>query len=208
MSKALEMLEQAPILPVLVIERVEDAVPLAKALVAGGLPVLEVTLRTDAALESIARIKGEVEGVICGAGTVNHRGFVDSLKQVNADFAVAPGYTKSLGDALRDADIPLVPGIATASELMVCLDEGYACCKFFPAEANGGVKALKSLAGPFPEARFCPTGGITPANLSDYLSLSSVVTAGGSWVAPKDAIAGGDWGLIESLAAKAVAIAR
>ena len=208
MSKVLEVLEQAPILPVLVIERVEDAVPLAKALVAGGLPVLEVTLRTDAALEAIARIKGEVEGVVCGAGTVNHGGFADSLKKVEADFAVSPGYTKSLGEALRDAEIPLIPGVSTASELMVCLDAGYACCKFFPAEAMGGVKTLKSLAGPFPEARFCPTGGITPENLSHYLSLSSVVTAGGSWVAPKDAIARGDWGLIESLASKAVAIAR
>ena len=207
MSKVKEILTRAPILPVLVIERVEDAVPLAKALVAGGLPVLEVTLRTDAALESIAQIKGEVEGVICGAGTVNHAGFTDALKDVKADFAVSPGYTKSLSDALRAADIPLVPGVATASELMVCLDDGYSCCKFFPAEAMGGVKTLKSLSGPFPQARFCPTGGITPENLSDYLSLNSVLTAGGSWVAPKEAVARGDWKFIESLASKAVGIA-
>ena len=208
MSRTLEMLKRAPILPVLVIDRAEDAVPLARALVAGGLPVLEVTLRTEAALESIGRIKAEVEGVVCGAGTVTSGRVVEALEDVEADFAVSPGYTMGLGDALRLSRIPLLPGVATASELMVCLDRGYSCFKFFPAEAMGGVKTLKSLGGPFPEARFCPTGGLTPTNLKDYLALPSVVTAGGSWVAPKSLIDKGDWAAIEELAAEAVALTR
>ena len=207
MSRTLEMLKRAPILPVLVIEQVEDAVPLARALVAGGLPVLEVTLRTQAALESIRRIKAEVEGVVCGAGTVVSGRSVEALEDVGADFAVSPGYTMSLGDALRLSRIPLLPGISSASELMVCMDRGYSCFKFFPAQAMGGVQTLKSLSGPFPDARFCPTGGITPDNLKSYLQLPSVVTAGGSWVAPKEAIARGDWSLIEQLATEATALA-
>ena len=162
MSRSLELLSMAPVLPVLVIERVEDAVPLARALLAGGLPVLEVTLRTDAALESIARIKSEVEGIYCGAGTVTSGRQVEALEHARADFAVSPGYTMSLGDALRLSRIPLLPGVATASELMVALDRGYKCFKFFPAESLGGPKALKSLGGPFPSAKFCPTGGVTP----------------------------------------------
>ena len=208
MSRTLEMLQRAPVLPVLVIERVEDAVPLARALVEGGLPVLEVTLRSEAALESIARIKAEVDGVICGAGTVVQGSTVEDLEEVGADFAVSPGYTTSLGEALRLSRIPLLPGIATASELMVGLELGYSVFKFFPAEAMGGVTTLKGLSGPFPQARFCPTGGISPDNLKSYLDLPSVVTAGGSWVAPKAAIAGGEWDRIRELAAQAVALTQ
>lgn len=208
MSRTLEILSLAPILPVLVIERIEDAVPLARALVAGGLPVLEVTMRTGVALEAIKRIKDEVDGVYCGAGTVTHGRVVEALEDVGADFAVSPGYTMSLGEALRLSRIPLLPGIATASELMVCLDRGYSCFKFFPAEANGGVNMLKSFGGPFPDAMFCPTGGISPANLKTYLDLSSVVTAGGSWIAPQDAIARGDWDFITEQAERVVSLVK
>ena len=189
MSRSLELLMQAPVLPVLVIERVEDAVPLARALLAGGLPVLEVTLRTEVAFEAIAKIKAEVDGVYCGAGTVTHKGQVELLEQAGVDFAVSPGYSQPLGSALRLSRIPLLPGIATASELMACLDRGYQCFKFFPAEAMGGVKTLRSLGGPFPEARFCPTGGINMDIIRTYLDVPSVVTAGGSWIATPDAIA-------------------
>ncbi|MBT6176025.1 MAG: bifunctional 4-hydroxy-2-oxoglutarate aldolase/2-dehydro-3-deoxy-phosphogluconate aldolase [Deltaproteobacteria bacterium] len=206
MSRTLEILQKAPILPVLVIERIEDAVPLARALAAGGLPVLEVTLRTGVALEAIKRIKDEVEGVYCGAGTVTHGRMVEALEEVSADFAVSPGYTMSLGDALRLSRIPLLPGVATASELMVCLDRGYSCFKFFPAEANGGTKMLKAFGGPFPDAKFCPTGGITPSNLKSYLDIPSVVTAGGSWIAPKDAIERKDWDFITAEAERVVAL--
>ena len=208
MSRTLEILSLAPILPVLVIERIEDAVPLARALVAGGLPVLEVTMRTGVALEAIKRIKDGVDGVYCGAGTVTHGRVVEALEDVGADFAVSPGYTMSLGEALRLSRIPLLPGIATASELMVCLDRGYSCFKFFPAEANGGVNMLKSFGGPFPDAMFCPTGGISPANLKTYLDLSSVVTAGGSWIAPQDAIARGDWDFITEQAERVVSLVK
>jgi 2-dehydro-3-deoxyphosphogluconate aldolase/(4S)-4-hydroxy-2-oxoglutarate aldolase len=206
MSKTLEILRLAPVLPVLVIERIEDAVPLARALVAGGLPVLEVTLRTGVGLEAIKRIKDEVDGVYCGAGTVTHGRVVEALEDVGADFAVSPGYTISLGEALRLSRIPLLPGVGTASELMVCLDRGYSCFKFFPAEASGGVKMLKAFAGPFPDAKFCPTGGITPTNLKTYLELSSVVTAGGSWIAPQDAIERRDWDFITAQAEQVVAL--
>jgi len=208
MSRTFNILSKAPVLPVLVIERVEDAVPLARALVAGGLPVLEVTLRTDAALESIARIKAEVEGVYCGAGTVTHGRQIEALEEVDADFAVSPGHTISLGDTLRLFRIPLLPGIATASELMVCLDRGYRCFKFFPAHAMGGTQTIKSFGGPFPEATFCPTGGITPENLQSYLALPSVVTAGGSWIANKDAIQRRDWSAIQAQAEQAVALTK
>ena len=208
MSRTLEILALAPILPVLVIERIEDAVPLARALVAGGLPVLEVTLRTGVALEAIKRIKSEVDGVYCGAGTVTHGRMVEALEDAGADFAVSPGYTMSLGEALRLSRIPLLPGVATASELMVCLDRGYSCFKFFPAEANGGVKMLKAFGGPFPDAKFCPTGGITPSNLKSYLDVPAVVTAGGSWVAPKDAVKRGDWDAITEEAQRAVAMTK
>ena len=208
MSRSLELLMQAPVLPVLVIERVEDAVPLALALLAGGLPVLEVTLRTEVAFEAIAKIKAEVDGVYCGAGTVTHKGQVELLEQAGVDFAVSPGYSQPLGSALRLSRIPLLPGIATASELMACLDRGYQCFKFFPAEAMGGVKTLRSLGGPFPEARFCPTGGINMDNIRTYLDVPSVVTAGGSWIATPDAIAKGDWAGIEAEAARAVALIK
>ena len=201
-----EILNRAPILPVLVIHELEKAVHLARSLVSGGLPVLEVTLRTDAAFESIARIKKEVPGVLCGAGTVTHTGQVPLLKDVGADFAVSPGYTQKLGNALGLAEIPFLPGVSTASELMVGLDCGYSHFKFFPAEAMGGVKTLKSLGGPFPDARFCPTGGVTQDNLADYLAVPSVVSVGGSWVASNASIEAGAWGYIEQQAAQAVAL--
>ena len=206
MSRSLELLKMAPVLPVLVIERVEDAVPLARALLAGGMPVIEVTLRTDAALESIAAIKAEVDGVYCGAGTVTNKNQVEPLEQAQADFAVSPGYSQELGTALRLSRIPFLPGVATASELMLCLERGYTCFKFFPAEAMGGTQTLNTLAGPFADAKFCPTGGITMDNLQSYLALPSVVTVGGSWITSPEAIAQGDWAAIEAEAARAVAL--
>ena len=208
MSRSLELLMKAPVLPVLVIERVEDAVPLARALLAGGIPVFEVTLRTEAALESIAAIKAEVEGVHCGAGTVTNKNQVELLEQAKADFAVSPGYSQELGTALRLSRIPFLPGVATASELMLCLERGYQCFKFFPAEAMGGTKTLEALAGPFAEAKFCPTGGITLDNLKTYLELPSVVTVGGDWIASRAAIAEGDWAAIEAKAAQVVALVQ
>ena len=194
------VLSRAPVLPVLSIERVEDAVPLARALVEGGLPVLEVTLRTDAALESITRIAGEVEGAIVGAGTVLDADHLRAVEAAGARFAISPGATAALYRAAEDTAIPWIPGIATASELMLGLEHGHRRFKFFPAEASGGIAALQSFAGPFPQARFCPTGGITAATAPAWRALRNVATVGGSWMVPPDAVAAGDWDRIRALA--------
>ena len=206
MSQALDILKQAPMVPVLTIESVEDAVPLARALVAGGLPVLEVTLRTEAALESIRVIRDEVPEAIVGAGTVCNAGDFDAACEAGSTFIVSPGLTDGLLARSRDSDVPAILGIATASELMTALDYGLDCLKFFPAEASGGVPALKSLAGPFGHVTFCPTGGIGPKNVADYLALSNVATVGGSWVTPGSAMAQKDWAAIEALATETVSM--
>lgn len=192
----------APVIPVITLERVEDAVPMAEALVAGGLPVLEVTLRTEAALDGIRAMAG-VAGAVVGAGTVLSLEDVKASQQAGARFAVSPGATEAL---LAQDLLPLLPGVATASEVMRCLDAGIEMLKFFPAEANGGVAALKSLAGPLARARFCPTGGVSLANAPDYLALPNVICVGGSWVVPQSRVAQGDWDAIRRLAAEAAAL--
>jgi 2-dehydro-3-deoxyphosphogluconate aldolase/(4S)-4-hydroxy-2-oxoglutarate aldolase len=173
----------APVIPVLTIERVEDAMPIARALVAGGLPVLEVTLRTPAALGAIRAMKS-VEGAIVGAGTVLNPAHLDAAIAAGAEFAVSPGLTRSLGEAARGAPIPLLPGVATASEVMRALDLGFTRLKFFPAVAAGGPSALNGLSAVFGDVRFCPTGGITAQNASEWLALKAVACVGGSWLVP------------------------
>ena len=194
------ILRRAPALPVLAIADIEDAVPLARALVAGGLPVLEVTLRTSCALEAIARIARDVPAAVVGAGTVLTRTDMQAVHDAGAAFAIAPGATDALYTAARDIDCAFIPAIATASELMRGLEHGHRVFKFFPAESAGGVGALKSFAGPFAQARFCPTGGIDANRAPAYLALPNVLTVGGSWMVPADALAARDWARIEALA--------
>ncbi len=195
----------APVIPVLVIDDAGLAADLARALVAGGLPVLEVTLRTPAALDAI-RAMSEVEGGIVGAGTLLTPADVEAAREAGALFGVSPGATDRLLDAAEAADLPLLPGAATATEAMRLLERGYTMQKFFPAEASGGAKALGSLASPLPQIRFCPTGGVGLKNAPDYLALPNTLCVGGSWVAPKDLVAAGDWGAIEKLASEAAAL--
>lgn len=197
----------APIIPVLVVEDATRARPLAQALVTGGLPALEVTLRTPAALDVI-REMAQVPGGVVGAGTLLTPADVRAAKAAGAQFGVSPGATDTLLRACEDEDLPLLPGAATASEAMALLERGYDMLKFFPAEASGGAPALKAIGAPIPQIAFCPTGGVTPENARDYLSLPNVVCAGGSWVAPKDAVAAGDWARIETLARAAAGLAR
>jgi len=197
----------APVIPVLVIEDASKAEALARALIKGGLPVLEVTLRTPAALEAIAAM-ARVPGGVVGAGTVLTPEDVQAAKAAGARFAVAPGATPRLMDACEKADLPLLPGAATASEAMALLERGYDMLKFFPAEAAGGAKALKAIGAPLPQITFCPTGGVSPENAAAYLSLSNTLCVGGSWVAPKEAVEAGDWQRITDLARKATDLAR
>ncbi|MCT4558486.1 MAG: bifunctional 4-hydroxy-2-oxoglutarate aldolase/2-dehydro-3-deoxy-phosphogluconate aldolase [Pelagimonas sp.] len=206
-SKTEEICRLAPVIPVLVINDAAIAAPLAKALIAGGLPVLEVTLRTPAALDVI-REMAQVDGGVVGAGTLLSAADVTSAKAAGATFGVSPGATDTLLQACETTDLPLLPGAATASEAMRLLERGYSVQKFFPAEANGGVKALKAIGAPIPQVRFCPTGGISPANALDYLSLSNTLCIGGSWVAPNDLIASKDWAGITELAKAAAALPR
>jgi 2-dehydro-3-deoxyphosphogluconate aldolase/(4S)-4-hydroxy-2-oxoglutarate aldolase len=180
------IMKAAPVIPVLVIERVEDALPVARALVAGGLPVLEVTLRTPAALAAIRAMK-EVEGAIVGAGTVLNPSQLNAAIEAGAEFAVSPGLTQALGEAAAKSPVPLLPGVATASDVMRALDLGFTRLKFFPAMAAGGVAALKGLSAVFGGISFCPTGGITPENAPEWLALPSVTCVGGSWLVPAGA---------------------
>jgi 2-dehydro-3-deoxyphosphogluconate aldolase/(4S)-4-hydroxy-2-oxoglutarate aldolase len=205
--RALEIAALAPIIPVLVVDDVAHARPLAEALVAGGLPALEVTLRTPAALDVI-REMAKVPGGVVGAGTLLTPADVQAAKEAGATFGVSPGATDKLLDACEEADLPLLPGAATATEAMRLLERGYTMLKFFPAEASGGAPALKSIGAPIPQISFCPTGGVSMKNANDYLSLPNVLCAGGSWVAPKDAVESGDWARIETLAREAAALPR
>jgi 2-dehydro-3-deoxyphosphogluconate aldolase/(4S)-4-hydroxy-2-oxoglutarate aldolase len=195
-----EILARAPVLPVLSIERLEDAVPLAQALVAAGLPVLEITLRTEVALAAIRQIVGHVPGAVVGAGTVLTGADLHAVEQAGAEFAISPGCTPALYAAAVDSAIPFLPAIATASELMRGLEHGFRRFKFFPAEAAGGIAALKAFAGPFAQARFCPTGGIDAEKAPGYLALANVMTVGGSWMVPRDALERRDWAQIGALA--------
>ncbi len=200
------ILAQAPVLPVLAFDDLHSAVPLARTLVAAGLPVLEVTLRSAIATEAIRRIVGEVEGAIVGAGTVLTRADLDAVIAAGAAFAISPGATATLLDAADDRDIPFLPGVATASELMAGLERGLTRFKLFPASSLGGPALLKAWAGPFPQVRFCPTGGIDAASAPAWLALANVMTVGGSWMAPPARVAAGDWDGIAALARACAAL--
>jgi 2-dehydro-3-deoxyphosphogluconate aldolase/(4S)-4-hydroxy-2-oxoglutarate aldolase len=197
-------MRQGPVIPVMVIHKLEQAAPLARALMAGGLRVLEITLRTPVAMEAIRAISREVAGAIVGAGTVTRGEELAAVADAGAVFAISPGLTAELLEAANQGPIPLIPGNATVSELMTGMALGYDHFKFFPAEAAGGVKMLQAIAGPFPQVTFCPTGGITSANYREYLALKNVACIGGSWVAPQEAIGRGDWERIVELTREAV----
>ena len=190
----------APVIPVVVIEDARAAVPMARALVAGGAPAIEVTLRTAAALEAVRAIAAEVEDAVVGVGTVLTQADLLAAYEAGARFAVSPGATTRLLDAAEDIPLPLLPGAATASEAMALLERGYRHLKFFPAVPAGGAKLLAAWAGPLPQLRFCPTGGISAASAADFLALPNVLCVGGSWLTPADRLAAGDWAGIEQLA--------
>lgn len=200
-----EICSLAPVMPVLVIENATAARPLAEALISGGLPALEVTLRTPAALEAI-REMAQVPGGVVGAGTLITAADAEAAKAAGAQFGVSPGATDALLDACEAIGLPLLPGAATASEAMRLLARGYRMQKFFPAEASGGAPALKAIGAPLPQVSFCPTGGITPDNATSYLRLANVVCAGGSWIAPKELVNTGDWNAIMGLAKAAAGL--
>ncbi len=204
-AAALRVCQLAPVVPVLVIDDLAHAAPLARALVAGGLPALEVTLRTPVALDAI-RAMADVEGGTVGAGTLLTPADVKAAKAAGATFGVSPGATDSLIKACEDEGLPLLPGAVTATEIMTLLERGYTVQKFFPAEQSGGAAFLKSIGSPSPQVKFCPTGGISLKNASDYLSLKNILCVGGSWVAQKEAMAAGDWAAITKLAAEARAL--
>lgn len=195
-----------PVIPVIVLRREADAVPLARALVEGGVRVLEVTLRTPAALGCIAAIARAVPQAVVGAGTVRSAADVRAAQAAGAAFAVSPGYTAEVGAACREAGLPLLPGVATASEVMAAGADGHRFLKLFPATAVGGLPLLKALAGPFPDVAFCPTGGITAETAPQFLALPNVRVVGGSWLTPEDAVAAGDWARVSALARAAAAL--
>ena len=204
---ALKVCQLAPVVPVLVIEDLTHARPLAEALVAGGLPALEVTLRTPCALDAI-RAMAEVPGGHVGAGTLLTRADVKAAKAAGATFGVSPGSSPALIEACAEFALPLLPGAVTATEIMALLEQGYTVQKFFPAEQAGGAAFLKSIGSPLPQVRFCPTGGISLTSAPDYLSLKNILCVGGSWVAPKAAMVAGNWAEITRLAAEAAALSR
>ncbi len=206
-AEAARICRLAPVVPVLVIDDLAQARPLAEALVAGGLPALEVTLRTPAALDAI-RAMAEVPGGVVGAGTLLTPADVKAAKAAGARFGVSPGATDRLIAACEDAGLPLLPGAATASEIMALLERGFTVQKFFPAEQAGGAAYLKSIGAPIPQVSFCPTGGISLALAPGYLALQNILCVGGSWVAPKDAMARGDWAAVTRLAREAAALGR
>ncbi len=200
---ALQVMQDAPVIPVIVLTDVAHAVPLARALVAGGIRMLEVTLRTPQALACIEAIARDVPEAVVGAGTVRSAADAQAAAKAGALFAVSPGYTRAVGMACREAGLPLLPGVATGSEIMIAQEDGFTELKFFPAMQAGGSALLKAWSGPFFDIKFCPTGGLTLANAPDYLSLPNVQCVGGSWLTPADALAAGDWAQITSLAQQA-----
>lgn len=200
------VLDLAPVMPVVVLEDAADAVPLARALVAGGLPAIEVTLRTAAALDAIRAIAAEVPDAVVGAGTVISAQNVSDTVAAGARFLVSPGWTDTLLDAMKASGVPFLPGVSTTSEVVALLERGVTDMKFFPAEAAGGTAYLKALSAPLPQARFCPTGGIALASAPSYLALPNVGCVGGSWMVPGDAVAARDWSRVERLAAEAAAL--
>lgn len=198
------ILSASPVMPVMVIQNLDDAIPLAQALVAGGINVLEITLRTPIALEAIKLISQNVKDAIVGAGTIANPEQLRAAEAAGAVFAISPGITPALLSAASDSSIALIPGIATLSELMQAMDYGLDHCKFFPAEAAGGIPMLKAIYGPFPQVTFCPTGGISPGNYNEYLQLPNVACVGGSWLAPQSVVNEKNWLKITELAHKAV----
>ena len=200
------VLSLSPVIPVVTIDDAAQAVPLARVLLASGVRTIEITLRTPAALDAIRAVAQEAPEMIVGAGTVLNEADLAAAIEAGARYALSPGGTRGLMKAARKSTIPFIPGVATASEIMRGLDLGYTCFKFFPAEQLGGVAAIKSLSGPLPNVRFCPTGSITLAKAPDYLALPNVLCVGGSWITPSDKIAAGDWASIEAAAKQAVAL--
>lgn len=200
------LLDVVPVMPVVVANSADEGVAIARALVDGGLPAIELTLRTDAALEAIRAISDEVPEILVGAGTITRPGHAKLAADAGAQFLVSPGTTGALLHAMQDSGLPFLPGTSTVSEVLAALEAGITELKFFPAEAAGGVPFLKSVAGPVPGARFCPTGGITAASAPSYLALPNVGCVGGSWLTPADAVASGDWDRISKLAAEAAAL--
>jgi 2-dehydro-3-deoxyphosphogluconate aldolase / (4S)-4-hydroxy-2-oxoglutarate aldolase len=200
------VLSVVPVMPVVILDRLADAVPVARALVAGGLPAIELTLRTEVALDAIRAIADEVPEILVGAGTIVAPGQAKQALDAGAQFLVSPGATPTLLGAMADTGLPFLPGTATVSEALAVLEAGITEMKFFPAEASGGAAYLKSIASPVPAARFCPTGGITPTTAPAYLSLPNVGCVGGSWLTPSDALASGDWSRVEQLAREASAL--
>ncbi|WP_150048181.1 MULTISPECIES: bifunctional 4-hydroxy-2-oxoglutarate aldolase/2-dehydro-3-deoxy-phosphogluconate aldolase [Methylomonas] len=201
-----EVMNTSPVMPVMVINHIEHAVPLAQALVAGGLKVLEITLRTPIALECIRRIKAEVPGAIVGAGTIINTQTLEQAIAAGSQFIVSPGITPSLLDAALNCGVPVLPGVNTASEVMCLLEKGITAMKFFPAEAAGGIPMLKSIGGPLPQVTFCPTGGVNPKNAPQYLALDNVACVGGSWMAPAELVDTANWAEISRRAAEAAAL--
>ena len=204
----LELASYGPVIPVIVLHRIEHAVPLALALVAGGVRVLEVTLRTPVALACIEAIARAVPDAIVGAGTLRQAADARAAKDAGCQFGVSPGYTHAMGQACKSVGLPLLPGVATASEVMQASGDGFEFLKFFPATAAGGIPMLKGLAGPFPDISFCPTGGITPESAPQFLALPNVKVCGGSWLAPNDALEAGEWARITQLARESTALRR
>ncbi|AEG92220.1 candidate bifunctional protein: 4-hydroxy-2-oxoglutarate aldolase (2-keto-4-hydroxyglutarate aldolase); 2- dehydro-3-deoxyphosphogluconate aldolase (Phospho-2- dehydro-3-deoxygluconate aldolase) [Ramlibacter tataouinensis TTB310] len=203
---ALAVMQDAPVIPVIVLDEVAQAVPLARALVEGGIRMLEVTLRTPAALACIEAIARHVPEAVAGAGTVRSQADAQAAQRAGARFAVSPGYTPAVGRACRELGLPLLPGVATGSEIMLAQEDGHTDLKFFPALQAGGAAMLKAWSGPFGDVRFCPTGGVTAANARELLALPNVVCVGGSWLTPADAVRQGDWARITQLAREAAAL--
>ena len=206
MTDTLHLASHGPVIPVIVLQRVQDAVPLAEALLAGGVKVLEVTMRTPVALQCIAAIAKALPEAVVGAGTIRSVADAQAARDAGSQFAVSPGYTSALGEACRRIGLPLLPGVATASEVMTAQADGLSFLKFFPAMQAGGIPMLKALGGPFPDVVFCPTGGISLETAPQFLALSNVRVCGGSWLTPADAVAAGDWARITRLARQAQAL--
>jgi 2-dehydro-3-deoxyphosphogluconate aldolase / (4S)-4-hydroxy-2-oxoglutarate aldolase len=204
----LDLVAHGPVIPVIVLQRVADAVPMARALLAGGVKVLEITLRTPVALDCMRAIAAQVPEAIVGAGTIRSVHDAKAALAAGCRFGVSPGYTRDIGTACSDIGLPLLPGVATASEVMAAQADGYGFLKFFPASAAGGIPLLKALAGPFADVVFCPTGGITPETAPQFLALPNVKVCGGSWLTPQDAVDAQDWTRITQLAHAASALRR
>ncbi|MBP7565818.1 MAG: bifunctional 4-hydroxy-2-oxoglutarate aldolase/2-dehydro-3-deoxy-phosphogluconate aldolase [Burkholderiaceae bacterium] len=204
----IDVMQDAPVIPVIVLHEVAHAAPLARALLAGGIRMLEVTLRTPVALDCIEAIARDVPEAVVGAGTVRSAADAQAAQLAGARFAVSPGYTHGVGRACHDLGLPLLPGVATGSEIMAAQEDGYTELKFFPAMQAGGMAMLKAWQGPFGDVRFCPTGGVSETNAPELLALANVACVGGSWLTPADAVAQGDWARIEALARAAKAFPR